>query len=99
MIVVITAAAEADLEIIADWIAKDNPTRAVTFIGELRQACETLSDFPYAFALVPRYEHADIRRRPQGNYLIFYRIVNDRVEILHVLNGARDYEAILFPDA
>jgi toxin ParE1/3/4 len=30
--------------------------------------------------------------------LIFYRVLNDTVEVLHVLHGARDYEAILFPN-
>jgi toxin ParE1/3/4 len=33
-----------------------------------------------------------------GNYLIFYRIDPDHVVVVHVLHGARDYEAILFPD-
>jgi toxin ParE1/3/4 len=48
--------------------------------------------------LVPRYEHTGVRRRPYGNYLIFYRISDDRIEVLHVLHGARDYESILFPE-
>ena len=43
MIVVITEAAEADLEAIGDWIAADNPTRALTFLSELRERCESLS--------------------------------------------------------
>ena len=97
MIVVITAAAEADLETIADRIAEDNPTRAVTLVIELRRRCETLIDAPKGYALVPRYEALGIRRRPYGDYLIFYRVAGDTIEILHVLHGARDYEAILFP--
>jgi len=40
---------------------------------------------------------AAVRRRPHGNYLIFYRVGAEQVEILHVLHGARDYEPILFP--
>ncbi|MBV9118553.1 MAG: type II toxin-antitoxin system RelE/ParE family toxin, partial [Acetobacteraceae bacterium] len=32
------------------------------------------------------------------NYLIFYRIEADRVVIIRVLHGARDYESVLFPD-
>ena len=98
MIVVITAAAEADLESVADWIAKDNPQRAVSFIEELRGSCETLADSPLGFPLVPRYAQIGIRRKIHGNYLIFYRVFGDRIEILHILHGARDYEAILFPD-
>jgi hypothetical protein len=32
-----------------------------------------------------------------GDYSIFYRVLSDTVEILHMLHGARDYEPILFP--
>ncbi len=45
-----------------------------------------------------RYEALGIRRRPYGNYLIFHRVAGNTIEILHVLHGARDYEAILFPE-
>ena len=97
MIVRITAAAEVDLEAIGDWIAQDSPTRALTFVEELREACLTLADLPEGYALVPRYEDAGIRRRVYGNYLIFCRIVGGEIQVLHLLQGARDYEAILFP--
>ncbi len=30
-----------------------------------------------------------------GNYAIFYRTDADRVVVLHILRGARDYDAIL----
>jgi toxin ParE1/3/4 len=98
MIVVISDAAEAKLEAIGDWIAEANATRALSFVIELRRRCEALSDTPRVFPLVPRYEHFGIRRRPYGDYLIFYRVLNDTVEVLHVLHGARDYESILFSD-
>jgi toxin ParE1/3/4 len=39
-----------------------------------------------------------IRRLCHGNYLIFYRVMEHQVEVLHVLNRARDYEPILFPE-
>jgi toxin ParE1/3/4 len=98
MIVVVTPAAEADLESIGDYIAAHNPARAVTFIRELRGQCLELGEMPEAFALVPRYERQGIRRRVFGNYLIFYRIDADRIVVLHILNGAMDYEAVLFSD-
>jgi toxin ParE1/3/4 len=98
MIVVITAAAEYDLETIADRIAQDSPARALTFLAELRRRCATLIDAPEAYALIPRYEALGIRRRPYRDYLIFYGVSDDSIEILHVLHGARDYETILFPD-
>lgn len=98
MIVRLTRAAEADLEAIGDWIAQDNPLRAVRFVAELRGACLTLSQLPEGYALVPRYERSGVRRRVHGNYLMFYRVHEGEIEVLHVLHGARDYDAILFPD-
>ena len=97
MRVVLTREAEHDLERIGDYIALDSPARARTFVLELLQCCQSLADMAKAFPLVPRYEHHGIRRRPYGNYLIFYRAGDRQVEILHVLNAAQDYEPILFP--
>ncbi len=37
-----------------------------------------------------------IRRRSYGDYLIFYRIDDEQISIVHILHGARDYEALLF---
>ena len=97
MRVVLSEAAEADLEGIGDHIAKDNARRALTFVRELRAAARRIGDMPRAFPLVPRYEHHGVRRRPHGNYLIFYAIEDDRIFVVHILHGARNYEAILFP--
>ncbi|EYR79541.1 type II toxin-antitoxin system RelE/ParE family toxin [Shinella sp. DD12] len=98
MKVVIAAEAVSDLEHIGDYIAADNPVRAESFVRELLARCHALAHMPRAFPLVPRYEHTGVRRRPHGDYLIFYRVGADVVDILHVLNGAQNYEAILFPD-
>ena len=98
MIVVLTDEAEADLEAIGDYIAADNPARAVTFVQELRDQCDGLADIPRAVSLVPRYEQHGIRRRVFGNYLIFHRIDADRITVLHVLHGAMDYASLLFRD-
>jgi toxin ParE1/3/4 len=98
MIVVIADEAEADLEQIGDRIAEDNPLRALMVIQELRDACEGLGDMSRRFSLAPRYEHAGVRRRVHGNYLIFYRIGAATVEVIHVLHGAMDYEPLLFPE-
>lgn len=98
MILEFSDEAEQDLEQIADYIARDNPRRALSFILELRGRCEELLDTPNGFAIVPRYERYDIRRRVHGNYLIFYRVETAKVVIVHILHGATDYGAILFGD-
>jgi plasmid stabilization system protein ParE len=96
--VALTPEAEHDLTDIGDWIARESPRRALTFVTELRAACAGLADNPMRFQLVDRYQNSDVRRRPHGNYLIFYRVRPDSVEILHILHGARDYGPLLFPD-
>lgn len=98
MIVELTAAAEADLESIGDYIALDNPGRAASFVRELYRSCLDIADMPKAWPVVPRYEHHGIRRRVHGRYIIFYRVGDGNITILHVLNGAMDVEEILFSD-
>ncbi len=98
MILDFSEEAENDLEQIADYIASDNPRRALTFIRDLRSKCEDLIDSPNGFPLVPRYEHHGVRRRVHGNYLIFYRVEKAKVIIIHVLHGATNYGAILFDE-
>ena len=98
MIVLVTAEAETDLEQIARYVAEHSPQSALKLIRELRERCESLSDAPRGYPLVPRYEHLGIRRRPFGNFLIFYRVGADAIEIVHILHGARDYEPLLFPE-
>jgi toxin ParE1/3/4 len=98
VIVFITSEAEADLEQIAAYIAEQSPRSALKLVRELRQRCESLADAPRTYPLVPRYEHSGTRRRPFGQYLIFYRVGEDAIEVIHILHGARDYEALLFPE-
>lgn len=99
MRVAFTETAVADLESIFEWIARENPPRAAAFLELLRERCLQLGELPRMFPLVPRYESLGVRRRPIGDYCIFYRVSVDTVAILHVLHGARDYESLLFPDA
>ena len=72
MKVIITAQAESDLDEIAAFIGINAPKRALSFIEELLDHCQSLVDNPKAFPLVPRYEMHGIRRYPYKSYLIFY---------------------------
>jgi len=99
MKVIFAPTAKLDLLSIGKNIERENPTRAVTFVDELIDRCYTLAELPRRYPLVPRYEHWGIRRCVYGNYLIFYRVREDAVDIVHVLHGAMDYESMLFPNA
>ena len=98
MKVVLTGAAYDDLLRIGQFIKRDSPARATTFVAELHARCRRVGTMPKAFPLVPGHEDEGIRRRPYRDYLIFYRVGPSAVEILHILHGAQDYDAVLFPD-
>jgi toxin ParE1/3/4 len=60
--------------------------------------CEQLAEMPKAFPLLGQRPGSGIRRRVHGDYLIFYIFLTDRIDILHILHGARDSESMLFPE-
>ena len=95
MLVEITAEAERDLSEITQFIARDDLRQAIAFVEELRAACDSLAEFPERFPLVPRYERLGIRHRVCGKYLIFYRVESERVAVLHVVHGARNFYDLL----
>lgn len=95
MIVTFNDEALRDLEDIANFIARDNPRRAATFVDELIDKCLEIGALPQGFQVVERYAHRSIRKRGYRRYLIFYRVIDSRVEIIHILHGSRDYLAIL----
>ena len=95
MKIVFTDAAKADLRDIGDWIAEDNPVRARSFIVELRRKTLSIGVNPRLYPLALNLEVQGIRRRLYRGYLIFYRVGENRIDILHILHGARDYEALM----
>lgn len=95
MKVILTPAAERDFRAIGDFIARDNPVRAESFVDELLQRCLSLAEFPERFPLIERSARSGVRRCLHGSYLIFYRVEPELVRVLHILHGASDYHAIL----
>jgi toxin ParE1/3/4 len=81
--------AEIDITEIGDFIARDNPARAVSFVRELRARCRQLTDFPEAAPVRPALGKG-VRMSVFGPYLIFYVVQNDVLEIRRVVHGARD---------
>ena len=98
MKVILTEAAWDDLFHIGKTIAAHNRNRANSFVDQLYNSCRELGLMPRAYPLLPDHEASGIRRRVHGNYLIFYRIGADAIEIIHALHGAVDYARLLFPD-
>ena len=85
---------EGDLDDIADFIAQDNPRRAVTFIKEIRLKFREVLKNPLAYQLRPDIGN-EARMATIGNYAILFRVVGDSVRIERVAYGNRDLPNVL----
>jgi toxin ParE1/3/4 len=87
--VLFTPLADTDLEEIGDYIAQDNPARALSFIQEIRAQCQKIGKSPLAYRVRPELGD-EIRSCPFGNYVILYCPQVPDVLIVRVLHGAMD---------
>lgn len=87
-------AALQDLAVIEDHVALDSPNAARRLVRTLFERCETLSQNPQRY---PEAGVADLRKRPEGSYLIFYRVTAD-VEVVRILHATRDWTHLLATD-
>lgn len=95
MRVVLSSRAVADLKRIGQFIACDNPPRAVSFVAELRETAARLAELPQGFPLVPRYEQHGIRRRSWKGYGILYSVLPDRVFVHRIIGPGQDHDRAL----
>lgn len=84
-----TDRAEEDLLDIWAYIAQDSPVAADAFVDELVETCLTLAEHPAAGHGRPELA-PDLRSFSHGNYIIFYRPIDNGVLVIRVLHGARD---------
>ncbi len=85
---------EDDLDNIADYIAQNNPIRAVTFIQEIRTTFRDIQRNPLIHQLRPDIGE-EARMTTIGNYAILFRVVEEGVRIERVVYGARDLPCII----
>jgi len=88
--------AREDLHAIADFIARDNENRAISFVRDLQVACGHYADHPLSGRDCGNI-FPGLHRFPHGNYLVYYLpdTAGHSIEILHVLHGARDHEQLM----
>lgn len=89
MHLLITPLAARDLEEIGDYIAQDNPRRAVSFINQLKAQCKKICLNPEGYRRRPELSD-DLRSCTFGRYVIFFESNSKQVLIVRVLHGARD---------
>jgi addiction module RelE/StbE family toxin len=86
-----------DLTEIVDYIKIDSPQSALNFLDKIDESISHLEQFPF-IGVIPK----DIRLQSLGyriliidNYLVFYVVFDDIVEIRRIISGKRKYEFLL----
>jgi toxin ParE1/3/4 len=80
---------EQDLGEIWLHIAQDNPAAADRVVAAIENTIELLSEFPGIGAPCPHLAPG-LRRTLWREYLIYYRVREDMVEIVRTLHGRRN---------
>jgi len=93
--IVIAPAAKNDAVEIWAYIAEDNPAAADGLLDRFDDMFRTLTEQPHLGKTVPQLA-PNLRFLPIGTYLVFYRPLEDGVEIARILHGARDVTAEFF---
>ena len=93
---VLSPRAAADLEEIADYIARDNPVRAATFVSELEAKCRAVAAAPELYPARPDLAPG-LRMAVHGRYLVLYRDPpgENTVRVVRVLHSARNVPRLL----
>jgi toxin ParE1/3/4 len=89
---VFLASVQADLVDILTYIAEASGSIAValSFVRQLRQRCHDLASLPGTIGRARPELRPDIRSIAFRGYVIFFRYVDDRFEVVNILEGHRD---------
>ena len=91
--------ARLDMEQIFEYIAVElgNPAAAIGQIDDFERAFETVCAFPESCPMINNKYVKDksLRKLIVNHYIAFYRIKNDEVQVVRVVYGMRDFEALL----
>ncbi len=83
--------AEADLIEIWEYIAQYNEEAADKLIDTINQKAILLANSPY-MGQVRSELQPSIRSFPVGKYVLFYRPIENGIELVRIIHGARDIE-------
>lgn len=91
--------ATLDMEQIFDYIAVElcNPTAAIGQINDFEKAFENVCAFPESCPYINNEYVKDksLRKLIVNNYIAFYRVKDNEIQVVRVLYGMRNYEPFL----
>ncbi|NEP01823.1 MAG: type II toxin-antitoxin system RelE/ParE family toxin [Symploca sp. SIO2E9] len=89
----INVLASRDLEGIADYFAQTSLETGERFFRDFNRKCQQLTAFPNSGKSYAEIRN-DLRGLPIEGYIIFYRVLDDGIEILRIVSGRRNFPDI-----
>jgi len=89
--------AQTDLQEIRDYVQRDRPRAAERLINKLLDRIDGLAKWPER-GVVPKDEYLrarGFRVLIEGEYLIFYKVLQRQVRVYRILHGRRRYRHLL----
>jgi toxin ParE1/3/4 len=92
--------AQADLVAILEFVALQSGSVEIglRLVGDLRRKCLELSGLPATIGRARPELRSDIRSFPHKGYVIFFRYVDGRFEVVNIIQGHRDIDAMFQDD-
>jgi plasmid stabilization system protein ParE len=86
------ASVQNDLLGILSYIAEQSGSLSVAqrFVRQLRDYCHKLAGLPGTLGRARPDIRPDLRSAPYKSYVIFFRYVGERFEVVNILEGHRD---------
>ena len=91
---IILPTAEADLDLTWAFIARDSPTNAGQFVDRIHDFCNNTLAYQPMMGRNRSELDPELRSFTFNNYIIFYRPIDDGVEIFHVYESHCDIDAL-----
>lgn len=85
--------AEADLIDIWLYVAEDQPINADRILDRLNDAALLIADTP-EMGVDRSVLSTDLKSFPVDNYIVFYRVKPDVLELVRVLSSSRDISSV-----
>ena len=90
--VIWSPSALADVDAIAEYIARDSVDQAALFATRLLEATDRLVEFPESGRTIPEIGDPSGREVVVGAYRIMYRVEGGDVWVTGIIHGAQDWK-------
>jgi toxin ParE1/3/4 len=86
--IVLRPEAEADLLQARNWYEQEDSELAEAFVDSFEEMIARIETMPELYAVaLENIRRGKLRRFP---YLVYYRVLSDRIEVIGVLHGSRN---------